>query len=315
MSQTVDDLLDQLRTQLDESNITDVSDEQLLQALNRAQRSATNTVSRQYEAMFWKETTISTDGTNILALPKDAFGRKVEMVEVVVGSARYPLKRLNNHQTSPLIGSGSTTRPSYYALTKNEIRIFPTPASGLTMYVSYIKRPEPLVKSQGRISSSSGSDILVDALGASLTTTTEGFGAYINIVDYSTGEIKGTLQIAALDTDLDKITCKSSGLTRSSVLGRTIDTALPSDIQADDYVCLVTGTAVSELDEAYTDFLIQFAVVEIKRRFGEDISQELPALDALKDELKSMWAGRESSHKLRRSNMHYHGYNLRKTVI
>jgi hypothetical protein len=306
VSQTVDELVDQVRTQLDESNINDVDDPQILQALNRAQRSATNTASRQYESMFWKTTTLTTDGTNELAIPSDAFGRKVEMLEVGSGTSRYQLKRLPNHQTSSYYSStANTSTPTHYSLTKNTIVVYPTPSSGLSVHVSYTKKPEPMVLSQGRVTSFAAGYVLVDELGDDISTSVTGYGSYINFIDYNTGEIKGSCQVSAIDTTLKQVSIKTTGLTRSTVLGRTVATSLPTDLSVDDYVCLITGTAVPELDEAYVDYLVQYAVVEIKRRFGESIEQELPTLKDLKDELDAMWAGRESSGRVVRTNRHY----------
>jgi hypothetical protein len=62
---------------------------------------------------------------------------------------------------------------------------------------------------------------------------------------------------------------------------------------------------VSELDEAYNDYILQFSVVEIRRRLGEPLNDELAALNAIEDELKRIWSGRESSLRVRKSNNHY----------
>ncbi len=104
-------------------------------------------------------------------------------------------------------------------------------------------------------------------------------------------------------------------MTRTSVLGQTIATALPSDLQEDDYICSIQGTCVPELDEAYVDYLLQYSVVEIKRRFGESIDQELIALKDLAEELETIWAGRESGSRVVRANAHYHGGLQRRTLV
>ncbi len=307
MSQSVDSLLEQTRSQLDENNTQNVTDAQLIQALNRGQRAATNIISRKYPAMFWESTAIATTaGTREYDIPTDAHGRRVEMVEIDESGTRYELRRVNNNQTSGLTTTDRSVRPVYYSLSKNQISLYPLPSGGQTLYAHYIKRPEDLVVSQGRITSTASNYVIVDSLGSSLSTSTTGFGSYINIIDYNTGAIKGTMQISAIDTTLKKVTFKSSGLTRSTVLGRTVSTSLPTDISVDDYICLVTGSAVSELDEAYTDYLVQFAVVEIRRRFGETINEEIVALTNLEKEIEKMWSGRESSTKIKKANIHFH---------
>ena len=142
----------------------------------------------------------------------------------------------------------------------------------------------------------------MDSVGTNLNTSTTGFGAYANLIDYVTGDVKRTLQISALDSTSNQITFKTSGLTRSTVLGRTVSTTIGDDIEPDDFICLVTGSCVSELDEAYQDYLILFAVVEARRRFSEDVTQDLGALKDAESELEKMWVSREIQHRIRKAN-------------
>ena len=123
-----------------------------------------------------------------------------------------------------------------------------------------------------------------------------------NIVDANTGEVKVTLQVSAIDEDTGQITFKSAGLTRSTVLTKTVETEIPDTVAADDYVCLVTGTAVPELPAAYVDYLIQYAVVEIRRRLGENTQEEFAQLKELELEIQKMWVGREASNRVRKAS-------------
>ena len=317
MAQAVNDLLDQTRSQLDEKNIDNATDSELVQALNRAQRSATNIVARKYPDMFWDTTTDTlVANQQEYDIPANAYGKRIELIEVDIGGTRYELKPVSNKRTTVFTRVGAVDRPYYYSLVKNKIAIHPLPSAAYTLYIHYLRRPETLVLSQGRITTvNSGSNyVLVDELGDAVSTSVTGFGSYINVIDYITGEVKGTLQVSALDTSLNKVLFKSAGLTRSTVLGRSISTSLPTDISVDDYLALVTGTSVSELDEAYTDYLVQFAVIEIQRRFKVDIADDLIALKALSEELENMWVGREQSTKIRRANTHYHSTTSRRLV-
>ena len=239
MSESVNDLLDQLRAQLDESNPDNITDAQLLQTLNRAQRAATNIVARKYESLFWSSTTTTTvGGQQEYDIPTDAFGRRVELVEVVVNGTSYECRRIANQQRTNYDSLTQSAYPQYYTLKKNKIELFPVPSSGVTVRIHYTKRPEQLVVTQGRITAfdSSSNYVIVDTLGDDIAVTTAGFVAYVNVVDYLTGEVKGTVQVAAIDEDLNQVTFKSSGLTRSTVLGRTVSTSLPTDIAVDDYI-------------------------------------------------------------------------------
>jgi len=321
MSRTTDELVEEVRDQLDENNTANVTDAQLVAALNRGQRKATNILARKYDEMFWDSKTVTTvAGQRDYELPPEAFGRRVEKIEVQTSSTApaSEVRRIHNHKRTPFITTTQTQRPTHYALKKNKIQLFPEPTGGLVLRIHFTRRPEKLVLQQGRITSIDTSSVyvLVDTIGSSVTTdTTSGYGAWLNVIDYQTGHIKRTLQVLSTDSDTGQISFKTSSLTRATVLGHTVgddlddvslaDGVEDGDLQVDDYVCLVTGTCVPELDEAYADYLVQYAVVEIRRRFGEPIQDELIALKELKEELVSAWAGREQSHRIRKSNPHF----------
>src|SRR3990167_2882955 len=128
MARSVDDLIDETRSQLDETNVDNVTPAQILAALNRAQRKAANIVSRQYDEMFWESKTITTTaGQRDYELPPEAFGRRIELVEVIVGETAYPIKRINQGKRSQFVTSTQVTRPYYYAFKRNKLQLFPKP--------------------------------------------------------------------------------------------------------------------------------------------------------------------------------------------
>ncbi len=306
MALTVDNLISQVRSQTDEGNDDNLTNPQIIELLNRAQRKAANIVSRKFESLFLRTTTITTTTSQTYDIPNDAFGRRVEKVEVEQGSVNWNLKRISHHKRDQYMSSSQSTRPFYYSVRKNQIEVYPRPAIGISLVIFYVDRPEDLVEQQGRVTNvttGSGTEtVLVDSIGSDLSTSTTGFGAYANLIDYVTGDVKRTLQISALDSTSNQITFKTSGLTRSTVLGRTVSTTIGDDIEPDDFICLVTGSCVSELDEAYQDYLILFAVVEARRRFSEDVTQDLGALKDAEKELEKMWVSREIQHRIRKAN-------------
>lgn len=306
MGLTTTDLVQTVRDQLDEANNETVTDAQILAALNRGQRKATNIVSRKFDSLFVvpDETTTTVAGTREYDLPTSAFGRRIEHVEVLEGEIAYEVKRIAIQQTSNFNSSSQVTRPYYYALRKNKILLYPTPSGGRTIRIWYTQAPEELVAAQGRITSvNTGSNyVVLDSAGSGLSTTTTGFASYVNIVDYITGEVKRTLQISAIDTTTGQVTFKSSGLTRSTVLGKTVETSIGTEAAADDYVCLVTGVCVPELPQAYVDYLSQYAVVEIRRRLGEPTNEEFAQLKELEVEIQKMWVGRSQSNRVRKAS-------------
>lgn len=308
---TVDELIAETRNQLDEANIINVTDAQILAALNRGQRKGTNIIATQYDSLFvTSDISVTTEaGVSEYAIPAAAFGKRIEKLEILENNqTAWDIRRIGFHKTTPYVSSANVARPYYYALTKNKFQLYPAPAGSVTVRIWYLDSPGTLVKSQGRITTvnSDNNYVLVDSLGADITTdTTDGFNAYVNFIDYTTGDIKGSAQVASIDTATKKVTFKTSGLTRSSVLGRTISTALPTDLSPDDFICILPGTCLPEIPGAYTDYLMQYAVVDIRRRLGEPTNEEYGSLKDLETEIVSMWAGREASITVRQSSRHW----------
>ena len=307
MPTTVDDLIDQVRNATDEINTNYEDGSQILLALNRAQRNATNIIARKYPDLFTKWVDITTDGAYDYALPVEASGRRITHIESYYNQVAYPMDRISEIQASNYRTNAQTARPLYYVMYKNNIQLLPKPTGGIRIRIYYMERSQQFVKNQGRLTyiDSANNLVQVNAVGTDLSTSTAGFSSYVNFIDYNTGAVKGTCQIASIDSDTNEITFKTSGLTRTTVLGLTVSTSLPTDISEDDYICLVTGTCVPELDDVYCDFLLQYAVVDIRRRFGEPLQEELEALQRIEKELQEMWATRNPPSRVRKANANY----------
>lgn len=307
MATTVDDLIQSVRDATDEDNQDYLTTAQILKALDRGQRNATNIISRKYPDLFTESVDITTDGGYNYALPTSAAGRRITHVESYSGDTAYPIQRISEQQATLYRSNSQTSRPLYYIMYKNNIQLVPKPTSGVVVKLYYLKRSQPLVAQQGRVTDINTASNLVtlDAIGSNLNTTITGFGSYVNFIDYNTGAVKGTCQVAAINTTNKEVTFKTSGLTRTKVLGLTVGVAIPTGLVADDYVCLVTGTCVPELDDVYCDYLLQYAVVDVRRRFGEPLQEELIALDKIGKELETMWAGRNPPGRIRKANSAY----------
>lgn len=302
---TVDDLVDQVRQQTEELNTTEIEDSDILQTLDRAQRNAMNIISRRFPEMFYEDEDITTvSGQYDYDIPNKATGRGIVHVEVYSGDVAYPVTRIDSRKASFYKSSATTSRPMYFALKKNTLQLFPAPSGGLTVKVFYQRRSENMVMKQGQITDIDlvNNIVTVDTLGSDLSVTTTGFASYVNFIDRTTGAVLGTCQLSEISTTLKELTFKTSGLTRSTVLDKTIAVVVPTTVAVDDYVCIVTGTCVPELDDTYTDFLLQYAVVEIKRRFGEPLEEELESLRRMQNEIEKMWANRNQAGRVRKSN-------------
>jgi hypothetical protein len=302
----VDDLVDATRVQLDEAVTADLSDEKILGALNRAQQKLVRLATRHYSAMFKREATVQADSdSRHFTIPEQAFGLIVNQVECVVGGVTYKVAAAELQQLTEHENESTVTIPSWYAQMGNKLKVFPKTSSPLR--IRYQVRPPDLVKSQGRVTSMDTGTVSVtlDVVGSGLTTSIASLGAFVNWVDGTTGLVKATLQVASLDSDTGEVVFKTTGLDRTTVFGLTVATALPTDAALDDYLAPARGTCVPTLVSDYADYLVQFAVVELKRKNGEGVSEELVALKDLEDDIKLMWAGREPSRRVQRSNPYW----------
>lgn len=295
---TVDELIDQVRDQVDESNVEDVSDADILQALNRAQRRAANILARQDENFFITFTSQVTElGKDTYPIPEVAYGRRLEQITIVRNKLEYPLKRVGYRELYRFASGAIVSIPYVYAIKGRDYIIKPTPQSGTELKIWYMAAPETLVVNQGRITSIDDVNLSVtlDNVGDGLTTSTAELGAFVNIVDASTGAIKVTLQIASINKASRTVTFKTAGLTFDTVYNRIVSVEIPETAGVDrgDYLCAVAGTSVPDLPDACLDYLVQFAVVEVRRRMGEPTQDDMVALRDQEQDLTRQWAGRE----------------------
>lgn len=304
----VQELVDQVRSQLDEFNEASITDQHVLDALNRAQKAATRITARRLDTIFLATQELTTiGGQREYDMPDDVFGRRIEKVELLQSSIAWRIKHISYKDRDPYIVSSQTNRPYYYDIIGTQIRLYPEPSGGQTLIIHYSKTPDTMLIPQGQINriDSANNYIIVDSIGSDVTTESDQRNSYINFIDYITGDVKGTMQAAFLDSGIGQIKFKSSGLTRSSVLGKTVSTSIPTDVTEDDYICIVKGTAVPQLPNAYTDYLIQHSVVALKRRTREPTEEEYAALKDIENELKKLIQGREQYMRIRKANSHW----------
>jgi hypothetical protein len=144
--------------------------------------------------------------------------------------------------------------------------------------------------------------IYVDNLGGSdsdagtPTTEMDDLLSFVSIVDAQTGNTKATLQVKSISGN--RIDFKTTP-SRTSVWNDAISSALPDTIELDDYICSVAGVCVPMLGGASTNFMIQYAVEEMRRRLGDDSAVlEKQILDDFEKQVKSTWAGRDQATRV-----------------
>jgi hypothetical protein len=305
----VDDMVVAVRQLADEDNTEDVTNSELLSSLNRAQQQLVRIAIKKYEPMFMREATISTFNGREATIPEQAFAVNVDSVDVVENNSRYyrvypaPIRHMTELETS-----GTSSIPRHYSVRGDKLLLYPAPSSGVQIRVRYQIRPPKLVLTQGRITNiddlSSGI-LYVNSLGSDLTTSIDSLKAFVNIIDGTTGLVKGTVQISAIDTDEKKITIKTASLDRSTVFGQTVSTSISTDTTLDDYITIADGTCIPTLVKDYSDYLIQFSVVETLNRLGVPSPEATARLRDLTTDVETMWSGRPSMSKVTSKNRHW----------
>jgi len=314
---TVNDLIDEVRSMLDEDNRTSVSNSaDILPALNRAQNYAANILSRHYESpmLRWK-TVDSVSGQDEYFIPENAFEQRIEKIEVKVNDLFYPVKRVSYRDISSFESPNTNSVPYLYTVIADKYRILPSSSGAYPMRIWYLEEPPQLVESQGRINivNAANNYVILDAIGVDLTTVADNLNSYINIIDAQTGKRKASYQVQNINGN--KVTFKTVP-TRTTVLNTPIDTSMTTllvnedtdnrgpdiNIEADDFICVVRGACVPFFKKPFSNFLVQYAIAEIRRKLGGPAEQEQKVLQGLEEQVERSWVGREQTLRVTRAS-------------
>lgn len=305
---TSQNLVDEVRQQLDETNTDSVSDSSdILPALNRAQEYAFDIYSRVYPEPLLKHATLTlTDGQAEYDLPEDAFEDRILKVEITVPgnglSSQIQVRQISYRDISEYESTTTVSIPTYYAIVGRKLRIVPTPNGVYQGRQWYIREPDRIVLPQGRITTiNSGSNYInVDSIGTAVSSEADNLASYINIVDGQTGTIKSSMQIGSISGN--RVNLRSSPA-RSTVLNQTISSSIDSTVALDDYICSVTGTCVPFYGSPTGNFMIQYAVSEITRKLGgQSALTEEQILQRFEKMVERNWAGREIHFRVTKAN-------------
>lgn len=305
---TVDDMVNEVRSLLDEDNTDTINtSSDILPALNRAQEFASNIYARKYQEPLLQYSTITiTSGTAEYTIPENVFEDRVTKLEAIIpigsGNNYQEIQGVSHQEIGSYESASNTNIPDYFTIYGRTIRFAPTPDGTYNVRMWYMREPERLVLKQGRITDvNTGSNYVdVDSIGSDLSTNTDNLASFVNIIDGQTGEIKSTMQIQSIDTSNSRITFRSSP-TESIVLGRTIGTSLASTTEDNDYLCLVQGTCVPFFRSPTVNFMIYHATSALKGKL-EDSDFQKEMLDAFEKQVMRTWVGRSKVTRVRKVN-------------
>lgn len=313
---TVDDLVSGVRSLLDELNQDSVNTtSDIIPSLNRGQQFGFDILARKYpEPILAHAVMTLSPGVNEYSIPEDAFEDRLLKVEMQIPSGTSAtfreVNRISYRDISNYESSIVTNIPIYYCVIGRTIRFVSTPSGTYNARIWYLREPEALVLPQGRIThiNSGARYVIVDAVGADLTSEVDQLGSYTNLIDGQTGQVKATLQIQNISED--KISFRSVP-SRSTVMNRTIVGNLPSDLQQDDYLAAIQGTCVPTTGQPMSNFLVEWAVAEMTAKLGGDRIAEEEILKKFEQQVERAWVGREKQMRIQKRSEKW-GTNTRR---
>jgi hypothetical protein len=299
---TVDDIISDVRSLTDEpSNDSVDTATSILPALNRGLDHAVDILSRNYPEPFLAYETLTLNSTDQeYELPEQCFEDRILKVEIQTSPSIYQeLRQISFSQASIYESPAKAAIPSVYCMVGRNIRFLPGPSGTFNARIWFMRNPDELVQSQGRITAinTAGNYVIVDGVGPDVSTESDTLESYVNIVDGSTGLVKWSGQVQVVEEN--QVVFRSSPI-RSEVVGRDISGVLPETIGLDDYICNVRGTCVPQFGAPLSNFLIQFAVADVTRSLGGDVPLESEILDKFEKTVRSTWAGRPTTKRVNR---------------
>lgn len=310
LNYTVDNLVSEVRQQLDEMNRDSVSTEaDILPTLNRAWDFAADILTRKYPEPLLKYATLDLQaGVSEYNIPEDVFEDRILKLETTVpvgtGRANYiEIQRISYRDITNYESATISSFPLYYCIIGRKIRIVPQPSGSYNARMWMVRNPEKLVLPQGRVTVVRDNYIIVDQTDGNLTTQSDQLASYVNVIDGQTGEIKGSLQIQSIIDN--KITFRATA-TRSTVFNRDITAGLTPvtdlQVQEDDYICAIDGICVPYFGRPTSNFLIQYAVAEITRKLGGAAETEEAVLKKFEQQVERTWAGRQQDLRVKKKS-------------
>lgn len=206
-------------------------------------------------------------GTEAYRLPPRATGDALRDVLLSDGQGNYhPLSRV---EPSRRYDYGSTGEASGYVLEDNSVILIPAPSTSHTLRMMYFRQPSKLVETSA-VATISSIDVtrLIITTTASIPSTFTS-GVVLDVVDEKPGFRCLTIDAATTGT--------VSGTTI------TLSSALPSTVEAGDYVCLAGESPVPQIPVSLHPLLAQRVVVKCLEALGD---KGVNAAKAICDEMR-----------------------------
>lgn len=305
-SQTTKDLIQAVRSLLDEDNTAALDDlRDIVPALGRGLNKAYSVLARSYpDPLLTYKLVAPSPGEAEYEMPEDAFEDRIEKIEAVSNNIYFPVKRVDFRDLTYYETSGTTNAPMIWASIGRTYRVAPKPTGTYSFRVWYLKEPPNLGVEQGRITliNLAANYVTVDLPGDFLTSSIDDNNAYVSIVDKETGTIKSSHQIQSI---VGNRLLFSAAPSKSRVNNESISGSIPATVERDDYVCLAGQSCISPLRNPLANYIVQFAVAELVRKLGGEADMEQRVLKEMERDVERQWAGRETTAKVKSSSKHW----------
>ena len=153
---TTSDLLRQVRNQIRESNPNGITDQEILDTLNRGQNRAVEVMTRNWIYNYLAKEKITTNVDGTFKIPEEARGNRIVNIEVnrqtdANNWGTYSLKKLNYKNVSQFKNQSqiASVRPVYYSVQGRTGTVYPQVSYEIE--ITYVRNPEKIVKNAGYI--------------------------------------------------------------------------------------------------------------------------------------------------------------------
>ena len=252
---TTDDLIRQIRNQIREQNKNSITDQEIMDTINRGQQRGVEVMTRNwvYNYVVTKEIEVGDDGKFVI--PEGAKGNRLINVEAnYIGNyaRNKSLKKLNYKNVSQYNKSGDgylLKGPSHYFVQGREATVYPQQACKLTLY--YVRNPESVVKPAGSIYEivTKQVDITEDVLLANTITSitnasiASGFSQFVYDVLSASSEdiyIKGMINASSVILKIGSSTTYQPFVS-DPILFDSVDLSVSND-EGKTFIPFVSGT-------------------------------------------------------------------------
>ena len=251
---TTDDLIRQIRNQIREQNKNSITDQEIMDTINRGQQRGVEVMTRNWIYNYVVTKEIQTDENGKITIPEGAKGNRLINVEANY-SGNYArnksLQKLNYKNVSQYNKSGNgylLNGPSHYFVQGREATVYPQHSCKLTLY--YVRNPESVVKPAGSIYEivTRQEDITENVLLAntvvSITPTEIGASQFVyDVLSVSTEDIyfKGTLNASSVILKIGSSTTYQPFVSDPILFGSGPDLSVSND-GGKTFIPFTTGT-------------------------------------------------------------------------